>query len=39
MLSDSPPERDLQWTETGIAASFKFVNKLYELTESLKILN
>ena len=36
MLSDSPPERDLQWTETGIAASFKFVNKLYELTEKFK---
>ncbi len=31
MLSDSPPERDLQWTDTGIAASFKFINKLYEL--------
>ncbi len=25
MLSDSPPERDLQWTETGIASSFKFI--------------
>ena len=31
MLSDSPPERDLQWTDTGIAASFKFINKIYEL--------
>ena len=31
MLSDSPPERDLQWTETGIMASFKFINKLWEL--------
>ncbi len=33
MLSDSPPERDLQWTETGIAASYKFINKLYELID------
>ena len=33
MLSDSPPERDLQWTDTGIAASFKFMNKLYEFVE------
>ena len=33
MLSDSPPERDLQWTETGIASSFKFINKLYETAE------
>tara|TARA_B100000989_G_scaffold146843_1_gene109457 strand:- start:2434 stop:4947 length:2514 start_codon:yes stop_codon:yes gene_type:complete len=36
MLSDSPPDRDLQWTETGIAASFKFINKLYELVEKYK---
>ena len=36
MLSDSPPDRDLQWTETGIAASFKFINKLYEFIERFK---
>ncbi len=36
MLSDSPPERDLQWTDTGIVASFKFINKLYELVEKYK---
>ena len=36
MLSDSPPERDLQWTDTGIAASFKFINKLYNLVEKYK---
>ncbi len=36
MLSDSPPERDLQWTETGIAASFKFINKIYELVSRFK---
>ncbi len=36
MLSDSPPERDLQWTDTGIAASFKFINKLYDLVNKYK---
>ena len=36
MLSDSPPERDLQWTDTGIAASFKFINKLFEFVEKYK---
>ncbi len=36
MLSDSPPERDLQWTDTGIAASYKFINKLYEFVEKYK---
>ena len=29
MLSDSPPERDLQWTDTGIISSFKFINKFF----------
>ncbi len=36
MLSDSPPERDLQWTDTGIAASFKFINKLFEFVDKYK---
>ena len=31
MLSDSPPERDLEWTDSGIAGSFKFMNKLWDL--------
>ena len=30
MLSDSPPDRDLQWTERGISSSYKFINKLWE---------
>ncbi len=33
MLSDSPPERDLQWTENGIISSFKFVNKIFNLID------
>ncbi len=36
MLSDSPPERDLQWTENGVASSFKFVNKIWGLLERYK---
>ena len=36
MLSDSPPERDLQWTDTGIVASFKFINRLFEFVEKYK---
>lgn len=31
ILSDSPPERDLQWTESGIEGAWKFVNKLHRL--------
>ncbi len=30
MLSDSPPERDLEWTDTGVASSHKFINKVWE---------
>ena len=33
MLSDSPPERDLEWTETGVVASYKFINKIWDLVE------
>ncbi|MDA9748699.1 leucine--tRNA ligase [Pelagibacteraceae bacterium] len=36
MLSDSPPERDLQWTETGISSSFKFINKLWNLVSKFE---
>ena len=31
ILSDSPPEKDVQWSEEGIIASFKFIQKLWTL--------
>ena len=31
MLSDSPPERDLPWTASGIEGSWRFVNRLWRL--------
>jgi leucyl-tRNA synthetase len=31
ILSDSPPEKDVQWSEEGIAASHKFIQKLWAL--------
>ncbi len=37
MLSDSPPERDLQWTETGIVSSNKFINKIWDFAEKYKV--
>ena len=39
MLSDSPPDRDLQWTENGIASSYKFVNKIWGLIEKYNNYN
>lgn len=29
ILSDSPPERDLEWTESGIEGAWRFVNRVY----------
>jgi leucyl-tRNA synthetase len=37
ILSDSPPEKDVQWSDQGMMASFKFVQKLWVLNS--KILN
>ena len=33
MLSDSPPDRDLEWTERGVVSSYKFINKLWDIAE------
>lgn len=35
MLSDSPPERDLEWSESGIEGAWRFVNRLWRLFDSL----
>ena len=35
ILSDSPPEKDVQWSEEGIASSFKFVQKLWNLNQKI----
>ncbi len=34
MLSDSPPERDLPWSESGIEGTWRFVQRLWRLFES-----
>ncbi|MFM8681666.1 MAG: leucine--tRNA ligase, partial [Alphaproteobacteria bacterium] len=31
MLSDSPPERDLEWTESGVEGAWRYVNRLHRL--------
>ena len=31
ILSDSPPEKDVQWSEQGIIASYKFIQKFWTL--------
>lgn len=31
VLSDSPPERDLEWTDAGIDGAWRYVNRLWRL--------
>ena len=33
ILSDSPPEKDVQWSNQGVNAAYKFLQKIYNLTD------
>ena len=35
ILSDSPPEKDVQWSERGMEAAFKFIQKLWILHKKI----
>jgi len=35
MLSDSPPERDVQWSNEGVSAAFKFIQKIWNLNNEI----
>ncbi len=35
ILSDSPPEKDVQWSDEGITSSFKFIQKLWTLNSKI----
>ncbi|MDC3052959.1 leucine--tRNA ligase [Candidatus Pelagibacter sp.] len=37
ILSDSPPEKDVQWSEQGMNASYKFLQKLWTLHNKIKV--
>ncbi len=37
ILSDSPPEKDVQWSEEGIASSHKFIQKLWNLNSKFLV--
>lgn len=38
MLSDSPPERDLEWTEAGIEGAWRYVQRLYRISQQVAAL-
>ena len=33
ILSDSPPEKDVQWSDSGVASSSKFLQKIWNLNQ------
>ncbi len=33
VMSDSPPERDMEWTDAGVEGAFRFVNRVWRLVE------
>jgi len=35
ILSDSPPEKDIQWSDTGVFSSNKFLQKIWNLNETI----
>ncbi|MBO0712205.1 MAG: leucine--tRNA ligase, partial [Acetobacteraceae bacterium] len=35
ILSDNPPERDMEWTEAGVAGAYRFTQRVYRLAEAL----
>ena len=36
ILSDSPPEKDIQWSDQGMISAYKFIQKLFTLNEKIK---
>ena len=35
ILADSPPEKDIQWSDEGMVSSYKFIQKFWLLSEEL----
>ncbi len=36
MLSDSPPERDLEWTDAGVEGAWRYLNRLWRMATEPK---
>ena len=35
VLSDNPPERDMEWTEAGVTGAYRFVQRSFRLAEQI----
>ena len=38
MLSDTPPERDIEWTEGGVEGAYRFLQRLWRLVQDVAAL-
>ena len=38
ILSDNPPERDMEWTESGVVGAYRFTQRLFRLAENAAAL-
>jgi leucyl-tRNA synthetase len=36
ILSDNPPERDIEWTEAGVLGAYRFTQRLFRLVENAR---
>ncbi len=39
ILSDSPPERDVEWTEAGIEGASRFLQRIWKIVQEYKLLD
>jgi len=37
MLSDSPPERDLEWSEAGVDGAWRYINRLWRMVSEPRL--
>jgi len=37
MLSDSPPERDIEWTESGVDGAWRFIQRIWRMVDEPKV--
>ncbi|HVY15776.1 MAG TPA: leucine--tRNA ligase [Rhodopila sp.] len=35
ILSDNPPERDMEWTESGVLGAYRFTQRVFRLAEAI----
>lgn len=38
ILSDNPPDRDMEWTESGVAGAYRFTQRVYRLVDGCDTL-